>query len=113
MTTTVSTAVTEESRALRRLAGRITRIQAQMDELLTERDNMIADLLLGKLMTGDEIGAVLNMSQPHTAQIKAAVIKQRKDAEIQAKRDAANKRRRDRRHAQKEATGHVAVETAA
>jgi len=107
-----TTPITEESRALRALARQIDRVTAQMAKLIAERDEMIADLLLGKVMTGDEIGAVLNMSQPRTAQIKAAVIKQRKDAEIQAKRDAANKRRRDRRHAQK-AGSHVAVETAA
>lgn len=108
-------AVSQEERALRRLAGRIAKVQEQMDALLTERDNMIADLLLGKVMTGDEIGAVLEMSQPRTAQIKAAVVKQRAEAAARAKREAKNRAERERRAAKKAGgiNGHVAVETAA
>lgn len=102
--------VNQEKARLKRLADRIERAQQAVLDMVAERDELIADMLLGKLATGDQLGEIAGLSQPRTAQIKAAVVKQRAEAAKAAQR----KRERDRRAAKKaEAAGHVAVVTAA
>lgn len=102
--------VNQEKARLRRLADRIARTQQAVLDMVAERDELIADMLLGKMATGDQLGEIAGLSQPRTAQIKAQVVKQRAEAAAEQKRQ----RDRDRRAAKRAGVnGHVAVETAA
>jgi len=100
--------VNQERYRLRRLAERIQKLQQETLELVEARDELIADLLIERAMTGDQIGEVAGLSQPRTAQIKAAVLTKRAEAVKAAKREQARNRRKSAKAAE-----HVAAETAA
>lgn len=84
---------------LSRLRATIDSAQAQVKALSDWRDEIIADMLIGRIATGDVIGAAAGVSQPRTVQIKNAVLNRRETAKLEA--EAKRQARRDARAARK------------
>lgn len=58
---------------LSRIAAKLTDAQSNVRGLTAERDELITDLLDQRVATGDEVGAIVGLSQPRTSQIRQRI----------------------------------------